>query len=226
MSEKKEGDGKTFISSATTKRLLSDVKNIYRNPLDSQGIFYKHDPDDILKAYAVIFGPTDSLYDSGAYLFEITYPDNYPHAPPVFKFCTGDGHVRFNPNLYRNGKVCLSLLNTWRGEGWSACQTISSVLVTLASILTDKPLLNEPGVSENHLDFNKYNQIITFKNYQVGILQMLKGSKPNARPPSFNSFSDIIQDNFMKNYDRIMKKINDLERDNQKNSVYQLIYTV
>ena len=123
------------------------------------------------------------------------------------------------------------MLNTWRGEGWSACQTISSVLVTLASILTDKPLLNEPGVSENHLDFNKYNQIITFKNYQVGILQMLKGSKPNALPPSFNSFSDIIQDNFMKNYDRIMKKINDLERDNPEEfgistNIYSLNVTI
>ena len=29
--------------------------------------------------------------------------------------------MRFNPNLYNCGKVCLSLLGTWsggRGEGW------------------------------------------------------------------------------------------------------------
>lgn len=212
MSEKNKNPEKTFLTSATTKRLLNDVKNIYKNPLDSQGIYYKHDENDILKGYAIVFGPEGSLYDSGAYLFDITYPDNYPHAPPVFKFCTGDGHVRFNPNLYRNGKVCLSLLNTWRGEGWSACQTISSVLVTLASILTDKPLLNEPGVTENHMDFNKYNKIITYKNYEIAILKML--NKTNGTLPNkFHHFYNIILENFNKNYDRIIEKITLLEEE-------------
>ena len=33
----------------------------------------------------------------------------------------GGGSVRFNPNLYNCGKVCLSLLGTWsgaKGETW------------------------------------------------------------------------------------------------------------
>jgi hypothetical protein len=37
--------------------------------------------------------------------------------------CAGGGRVRFNPNLYAEGKVCLSLLGTWnggKGEGWDA----------------------------------------------------------------------------------------------------------
>ena len=36
---------------------------------------------------------------------------------------TGNGAVRFNPNLYQDGKVCLSLLGTWegaQGEQWNA----------------------------------------------------------------------------------------------------------
>jgi len=28
----------------------------------------------------------------------------------------GGGSVRFNPNLYASGKVCLSILGTWSGE--------------------------------------------------------------------------------------------------------------
>jgi len=35
---------------------------------------------------------------------------------------TGNGTVRFNPNLYNCGKVCLSLLGTWsggQGESWN-----------------------------------------------------------------------------------------------------------
>ena len=211
MNTKRENPGQKFITSATTKRLLSDVKTIYKNPLDSQGIYYRHDEKDILKGYALVFGPQDSLYDSGAYLFEVTYPDNYPHSPPVLKFCTGDGHVRFNPNLYRNGKVCLSLLNTWRGEGWSACQTISSVLVTIASILTDKPLLNEPGVTEQHQDFANYNEIIRFKNYQIAILGMLD-EKGGSLPGEFMHFRETILENFKANSERVIEKVEVLEK--------------
>ena len=230
MSTKRENTEQKFISSATTKRLLSDIKNLYKNPLDSQGIYYKHDEKDILKGYALVFGPQESLYDSGAYLFEVNYPDNYPHSPPVLKFCTGDGHVRFNPNLYRNGKVCLSLLNTWRGEGWSACQTITSVLVTIASILTDKPLLNEPGVTEHHQDFNNYNAIITYKNYQVAILGMLD-EKSGTLPGEFMHFRETIIEKFKENYDRLIEKIGVLEKQNPEpfgvaTSLYSLNVTI
>jgi ubiquitin-protein ligase len=48
---------------------------------------------------------------------------------------TGGGRVRFNPNLYAAGKVCLSLLGTWHGgaacEGWTAASTLLQVLVSI-----------------------------------------------------------------------------------------------
>ena len=43
---------------------------------------------------------------------------------------TGNGVVRFNPNLYQCGKVCLSLLGTWegaQGEQWNETSTILQV---------------------------------------------------------------------------------------------------
>uniref|UniRef100_A0AAR5QK65 UBC core domain-containing protein n=2 Tax=Dendroctonus ponderosae TaxID=77166 RepID=A0AAR5QK65_DENPD len=63
---------------------------------------------------------------------------------------TGHHTVRFNPNLYNDGKVCLSVLNTWHGrpeEKWNA-QTSSflQVLVSIQSlILVPEPYFNEPG---------------------------------------------------------------------------------
>lgn len=63
---------------------------------------------------------------------------------------TGRHSVRFNPNLYNDGKVCLSVLNTWHGrpeEKWNA-QTSSflQVLVSIQSlILVPEPYFNEPG---------------------------------------------------------------------------------
>ena len=56
--------------------------------------------------------------------------------------------TRFNPNFYRNGKVCLSILNTWEGEKWSSCQSIRSILITLQMTMNETPLLNEPGIHE------------------------------------------------------------------------------
>jgi ubiquitin-protein ligase len=63
---------------------------------------------------------------------------------------TGGGTVRFNPNLYNNGKVCLSLLGTWRGqstENWDAkVSTILQVLLSVqAIIMSNEVYFNEPG---------------------------------------------------------------------------------
>lgn len=60
------------------------------------------------------------------------------------------GGLRLNPNLYDNGKVCLSLLNTWTGHGsekWIPNKsTMLQVLVSIqALILNNKPFFNEPG---------------------------------------------------------------------------------
>ena len=123
------------------KRIASDVSNIMRDPLESEGIFYMHDEDDIYTGRALIMGPPGSLYAHGFYLFRIIFPADYPVSPPKVVYCTNDGATRFNPNFYRDGKVCLSVLNTWKGEGWTSCLTLRAVLTILQSVLTDVPLL-------------------------------------------------------------------------------------
>ncbi len=63
---------------------------------------------------AIIFGSEGTPYAYGAFLYEISIPANYPTEPPiVYLLTTGGGKIRFNPNLYACGKVCLSLLGTW-----------------------------------------------------------------------------------------------------------------
>ena len=97
------------------------------------------------------------------YFFKFAYPTDYPFTPPKVTYLTNNGTTRFNPNLYRNGKVCVSLLNTWKGEQWTSCQTISTILLTLTTLFHNKPLLKEPGVSEKHQHFIQYNNIIELK---------------------------------------------------------------
>ena len=52
----------TFISKDTINRLLKDVKQIMKNPLYDNGIYYQHDEEDMLKGYALIVGPSDTPY--------------------------------------------------------------------------------------------------------------------------------------------------------------------
>ena len=201
--------------SRATKRILLDVKDVMNAPIDN--IFYAHDEINIFKGYALIIGPASTPYENGNYLFEFTFPENYPFSPPKLKFHTYDGFTRFNPNLYINGYVCLSILNTWEGEKWSACQSIRSVLITLSAILNETPLLNEPGITISHKDFNSYNEIIEYKNIEVSILKYLE--KANL-PYMFHTFHNLIIDNFKKKYQIIIDKIKNKQNKQYNLSVY------
>lgn len=198
-----KNENQTFISKLPNKRLFKDIINISKNPLNDEGIFYKHDSDDIKRGYAMIIGPTETPYKHGFYFFNFTFPETYPFDPPKLEFMTGDGKTRFNPNLYRQGKVCLSILNTWSGEQWTSCQTIRSVLLTLITVLNDKPLLNEPGIKESHSDFHRYNEMISYKNYEIAILKSVTNN--NSFVFFKELFAEEISEYFNKHKDEIYK---------------------
>lgn len=199
------------IGKETLKRLAKDVKEIIKNPLIKNRIFYKHDEEDILRGKALIIGSEGTPYENGYYLFEFVYPTNYPHSPPKVIYHTNDGLTRFNPNLYRSGKVCISILNTWKGDQWSSCQTISSILLTLCTVLNDNPLMNEPNVKETDNDIVSYNKILTYKNISVGIYSVLE---KEFFQNNFSEFREIICEEFRNNYKKILSKIeNNIEED-------------
>jgi len=192
-----------FLSKETITRLLKDVKQMIKQPLTDNGIYYIHDDTDMLKGYALIIGPADTPYYGGNYFFEFQYPADYPHSPPKVKYWTNGNDIRFNPNLYKCGKVCVSLLNTWRGEQWTSCQSISTVLLTLCTLLCKDPLLNEPGVSKDHVDLNKYTDIIEFSNIDVAVCDIIN-KKEGVYVDFFESFFPFIKENFIKNYDKML----------------------
>ena len=195
----------TYISKVTINRLVKDIKQIKENPLHDNGIYYCHDDNNILKGYALIIGPKNTPYNYGYYLFSIDYPSDYPYQPPKFTYSTNDGRTRFHPNLYVNGKVCVSILNTWKGEQWSSCQTLSSILLTICSLLDNMPLINEPGISPKHKDNDNYNKIISYKNIEGAILGILE---KNIYMDWFDKFDNIIIEKFKENYNDIIDVIN------------------
>lgn len=206
------------MSKDSRKRLQKDIIEIIKNPLTEHGIYYTHDDSNMLKGYAVIFGPNDTIYRHGAYMFEFKFPTNYPVSPPKLTYLTNDGNTRFHPNLYRNGKVCLSVLNTWRGEGWTSCQTIRTILLILVTLFHNKPLLNEPGIKESHRSFIPYNKIITYRNVEHSIIHTLKsGLKRETSPIYLSWFFPFYKKYIIENKDVIIKYIEDL-KDNEENN--------
>ncbi|KYO23914.1 baculoviral IAP repeat-containing protein 6 isoform C [Alligator mississippiensis] len=140
-------------SAARARRLAQEAVTLSTSlPLSSSSsVFVRCDEErlDIMKV--LITGPADTPYTNGCFEFDVYFPQDYPNSPPLVNLETTGGHsVRFNPNLYNDGKVCLSILNTWHGrpeEKWNP-QTSSflQVLVSVQSlILVAEPYFNEPG---------------------------------------------------------------------------------
>ena len=177
------------------KRIFLDVKDVMNEPIDN--IFYVPDEDFNNIGYAMIIGPKDTPYENGYYFFQFIYPDNYPFSPPKVIFKTGDGKTRFNPNLYINGYVCLSLLNTWPGEKWSSCQSLRSILLSLSTLFNEYPLINEPGISMKNNNIEPYNNIIHYRNIEIAILKCLHLENIED---NYKVFYQIIKDYFIKTY--------------------------
>ena len=104
---------------------------------------------DLLRV--IIIGPLGTPYEYAPMLFDCYLPPTFPNDPPqVHFFSWTDGIGRINPNLYEDGKVCLSLLGTWQGneksESWSTESSLLQVFVSLqALVLVQEPYYNEAG---------------------------------------------------------------------------------
>ncbi|TKA34298.1 hypothetical protein B0A50_00278 [Salinomyces thailandicus] len=109
---------------------------------------------DLLRA--LFIGPTDTPYAHAPFIIDFHLPPNFPTEPPQAFFHSWPGEPglggvgRVNPNLYEDGKICLSLLGTWEGakaEGWNAARcTLLQVLVSLLGlVLVKEPYFNEAG---------------------------------------------------------------------------------
>jgi len=98
--------------------------------------------------FAMTIDEPENPYFGGIYVFHMLIPSDYPNRNPKVQFVTTQGgQVRFNPNLYNCGKVCLSLLGTWEGPSWdpnssSLNQLLNSIYFL---IFTNDPFFNEPG---------------------------------------------------------------------------------
>ncbi|CAG8770090.1 21590_t:CDS:2, partial [Racocetra persica] len=95
--------------------------------------------EDLFHWQATIMGPTESPYTGGVFFLAIHFPTDYPFKPPKVNFTTRIYH----PNINSNGSICLDILR----DQWSPALTISKVLLSICSMLTD-PNPDDPLVPE------------------------------------------------------------------------------
>ncbi|KAJ3550286.1 hypothetical protein NMY22_g567 [Coprinellus aureogranulatus] len=126
------------------------------------------DRADLLRS--LIIGPENTPYQDAPFVIDWMLDSNFPNSPPIAHFLSWtNGNGRVNPNLYEEGKVCLSILGTWVGdqtESWSAAR--SSLLQAFVSIqglvLVKEPWFCEPafdklrGTEEGTINSRLYNE--------------------------------------------------------------------
>ncbi|AAG51362.1 putative ubiquitin-conjugating enzyme E2, ubiquitin-conjugating enzyme/RWD [Arabidopsis thaliana] len=120
-----------------SKRILKELKDLQKDPPSncSAGPV----AEDMFHWQATIMGPPESPYAGGVFLVSIHFPPDYPFKPPKVSFKTKVYH----PNINSNGSICLDILK----EQWSPALTISKVLLSICSLLTD-PNPDDPLVPE------------------------------------------------------------------------------
>jgi ubiquitin-conjugating enzyme E2 Z len=201
------------MTSFCIKRIMTDIASIQKDPIDKEKIFIYQNPENIFSVRVLMIGDEDTPYQYGMFYFYLVFPDNYPFSPPDMKFITSNGKTRFNPNLYISGKVCISLLNTWQGPKWTACNSLRSLLLSIKSMILGikYPLENEPGFEitlekKKNIDsstiYYKYNTII---EYQVIFHTIIK---QYIEPPvGMEVFAPIVSRYLEDNIHSIRNKI-------------------
>jgi baculoviral IAP repeat-containing protein 6 (apollon) len=196
-------------------------------PLNSEStVFIRVDSNRMDVMTCLITGPLDTPYAGGCFIFDIFFPGTYPGSPPLVNIATtGNQSVRFNPNLYNTGKVCLSLLGTWsgaEGETWNKdTSTLLQVVVSIQSlILVPQPYFNEPGYErsmntpQGDQQSRAYNENIKEQSIKWAILDQLRNPKLG--------FERVIQGHFFVLRDKITEVIRSWIADPKASAAHKL----
>ena len=194
-------------STMVNKRLYKELgiliqqQNSKVDIINNDYIIYYED-SDLTKIHAMIKGPYDSIYRHKfiRLLFEI--PENYPHSPPIVTFVKNDDK-RIHPILYENGRICLTILNTWPSdnERWSSSMGIETILLTILSFLDNNPYIHEPGGKDD----SSYTTYVEYQSWDTCLLKYLLYSEylPDL-------FLEYINSYLLSNINQIFYELNQL----------------
>lgn len=129
------------MAGSALKRLMQEYRELTVNPPEGIVAGPKSD-DNFFEWEALITGPEDSPFEDGVFVAELVFPQDYPLSPPKMKFISD----MFHPNVYPDGRVCISILHTpgddplgyeTAAERWSPVQSIEKILLSVVSMLAE-----------------------------------------------------------------------------------------
>ncbi|XP_076735114.1 ubiquitin-conjugating enzyme E2 E2 isoform X1 [Maylandia zebra] len=113
--------------STSAKRIQKELAEITLDPPPNCSAGPKG--DNIYEWRSTILGPPGSVYEGGVFFLDIAFTPDYPFKPPKVTFRTRIYHC----NINSQGVICLDILK----DNWSPALTISKVLLSICSLLTD-----------------------------------------------------------------------------------------
>jgi len=193
-------------------RILGEISSFKSGlPLNWESTIWTRVPKNNFNLFSfLISGPKDTPYENGLFEFHAYLPNDYPNTvPQVLLQTTGSDTVRFNPNLYNTGKVCLSLLGTWQaqeGESWNPkTSTFMQVMISIQSlILVEQPYFNEPGyerdmnTAKGKAASDLYNEEKEPHTIKLAMTNMIRHPPPG--------FEDIVINHFRMKKEEIINK--------------------
>lgn len=200
-----QADQESFAPQARTVRLAKELAGMASLlPVSSSSsVFVRVDNKRQQLWRVLVTGPDDTPYSNGCFVFDCYFPSSYPSEPPkVLLLTTGNNSVTFNPNLYECGKVCLSLLGTWKGDRAESWDPVNSrmlqVLVSIQSlILVPEPYFNEPGFEREigtqigETRSREYSEPVREGCIRWAMLDHLR-----RKSPGFAEFSEVLELHF------------------------------
>jgi ubiquitin-protein ligase len=120
-------------------RIPKEYEKLTNDPVEN--VILEINPSNIFEWNFVIFGPKDTPYEGGTYQGILSIPKEYPLRPPQVKFTT----KLFHPNVYTDGKLCISILHEGKDETgyendlerWSPLNNIRTIFKSIISLLYD-----------------------------------------------------------------------------------------
>ena len=142
------------------KRLYSELKEINKEP----NYFYSinADKNNFYKWNVIMIGPPDTPFEGAILNALLEFPIEYPNKPPQFKFIT----PLFHPNVYTDGKVCISILHEGIdvtgyeniADRWNPSHSVNSILMSILSILFAPNFESSANIDATKMWKNNYNE--------------------------------------------------------------------
>uniref|UniRef100_A0A8C5RPX3 UBC core domain-containing protein n=1 Tax=Laticauda laticaudata TaxID=8630 RepID=A0A8C5RPX3_LATLA len=122
--------------------------------------------DNIYEWRSTILGPPGSVYEGGVFFLDITFSSDYPFKPPKVTFWTRIYHC----NINSQGVICLDILK----DNWSPALTISKVLLSICSLLTDC----NPGKTKYVVIYSPEHAVVEASLWAILLFPLLLSQPP------------------------------------------------